>query len=113
VVPLFECVQIPLDSITSLYFVICTNQLDVISKLAEGTLNPTVYVTDKDVEEHWFKTDPTPLTTSLHLDAEPLTEPLATIIQSVLYLPNGPIFKSIYPQFRYKDVVWDHVKGLA
>jgi len=29
----------------------CTTQLGVIRKLAVGTLNPSVYVSDKDVEE--------------------------------------------------------------
>jgi len=28
-------------------------QLDVVSKLAEGALNPTVWVIDKDAKEHW------------------------------------------------------------
>ena len=30
----------------------CTPQLGVISRPAEGTLDPTVYVTSKDVEDH-------------------------------------------------------------
>ena len=47
----FKLVQIPLDGIPSFC---CTNaNLGVISKLAEGALSPAVYVTDKDVEEHW------------------------------------------------------------
>lgn len=50
--PLFEWVHAPLDGVPPLYCINCTTQLDVISKLAKGTLNPTVYVTDKDVEEH-------------------------------------------------------------
>ena len=40
-------VQVPLDSIPS-QFVGCTTQHGVACKLAEGTLNPTVQVTDKD-----------------------------------------------------------------
>ena len=43
-------VQIPLDDF--LPPVKCTTQLGVISKPAEGTLNPTVYVTDKGAEGH-------------------------------------------------------------
>ena len=38
---------------------------------------------------------------------------LAMTIQPVLYSPNSPAFKSICLQFRDKDVLWDHVKGLA
>jgi len=43
--PLLELVQVPLDDILSLGQVKCTTQLGVICKLAEGALNPTVYVT--------------------------------------------------------------------
>ena len=39
--------------------------------------------------------------------------PLAVTISSILYPSNSPSFKSIIPQFRDKDVVWDHIKGLA
>ena len=51
--PLSEPVEVPLVGIPSFYCVTCTTQLDVISKFAEGALNPTVYDIDKDVEEHW------------------------------------------------------------
>ena len=36
------------------------------------------------------------------------SNPMATIIQPILYPPNNPAFKSISLQFRDKDVVWDH-----
>ena len=39
--------------------------------------------------------------------------PLATTIQSIPYPSNSPVFKSIYLQLRDKNVVQDHVKGLA
>jgi len=39
--------------------------------------------------------------------------PLATNINQILYPPNRPAFKSISLQFRNKDLVWDHNKGIA
>ncbi|KAK4825874.1 hypothetical protein QYF61_003148 [Mycteria americana] len=51
--PLLELVQFPLDGIPSLRHVNRTTQLGVICKLAEGALNPTVYVIDKDIEQYW------------------------------------------------------------
>ena len=50
--PLLKFVQVPLDVISSLRRVNCTTQLSVICKLAEGTLNPVVYVIDEDIEQH-------------------------------------------------------------
>ena len=41
-----------MDGISSFYCVKCTAQLGVTGELAEGTLNSTVYVIDKDIEEH-------------------------------------------------------------
>jgi len=51
--PLFKCVLVPCGDIPSFYCVNCTTQLGVVSRLAEGTLYPIIYVIDKDVEEHW------------------------------------------------------------
>ncbi|KAK4810921.1 hypothetical protein QYF61_013329 [Mycteria americana] len=48
--PLLKPVQVPLDGIPSLQQINCTTQLGVIRKLAEGALNPTVYVTDEDIK---------------------------------------------------------------
>ena len=91
-------------------------QFFVISKLAEGTLNPTVFTVDKDVEEFqsqeglWHDTT---------LDQPPPghraidNNPLDMTIQSVLYLQNNPFTKSVSLQFRDKDVVYNHVNGLA
>ena len=52
--------------------------LGVAHKPAEGVLNPTVYVINKDVEESCPKMDPcgTLLITVLYLDIEPLTTAL-------------------------------------
>ena len=44
--PLLELVQVPLDGVPSLRHVNRITQLGVICKLAEGALNPTVYVTE-------------------------------------------------------------------
>jgi len=56
--PIFKSVQIPLDGIPSFYYINCTAQLSVISKLAEHALDPTAYDIDKDVEEHWSQARP-------------------------------------------------------
>ncbi|KAK4816170.1 hypothetical protein QYF61_011552 [Mycteria americana] len=50
--PLLELVQVPLDGIPSLRRVNLTTQLGVICKLAEGALNPTVYVIDEDSKQN-------------------------------------------------------------
>lgn len=44
-------VQVPLDGIPSIQSADCTSQLGVLAKLAEGELNPTVHVVDKDVKQ--------------------------------------------------------------
>ncbi|KAK4832392.1 hypothetical protein QYF61_022247 [Mycteria americana] len=49
--PPLQLVQVPLGGIPSFQLVDCTTQLDVISKCAEGALNPTVHVTNKDVKQ--------------------------------------------------------------
>jgi len=50
--PLLQPVQVTLDGILSLRHVNCTSQLGVTCKLAEGTLNPTMYVTDEDIKDY-------------------------------------------------------------
>ena len=50
--PLLKPVKVPMDDIPSLQHVSCTTQIGVIGKHAEGALNPTVHVTDKDVRQH-------------------------------------------------------------
>ncbi|KAK4831400.1 hypothetical protein QYF61_017531 [Mycteria americana] len=49
--PLLKLVQVPVDGIPSLRCVNSTTQLGVICKLAEGALDPTVYVIDEDVKQ--------------------------------------------------------------
>jgi len=87
--------------------------LGAISKLAEGTLDPIIYVIDKDAEEHqsqdgppgnnWF---PPGHKTVDH-------SPLAMTIQPILYTPNSPAASSTSLQFRDKNEVWDYDKVLA
>jgi len=49
--PLLKPVKVLLHGISSLHPVNCTTQLGVVSKLAEGALNPTVSVTNKNVKQ--------------------------------------------------------------
>ena len=48
--PLFKFVQIPLNGITSFCYINCITQLGVVCKLAEGALDPTISISDKDIE---------------------------------------------------------------
>ena len=52
----------------------------------------------------------TPPLTSLHLEDN---NPLATVIQLILHSPNSSPPKSVSLQFSNKDMVQDHVTGLA
>jgi len=45
--PVLELAQVSLDGSPSLRRVSCTTQLGVVCKLAEGALNPTIYVIDE------------------------------------------------------------------
>ncbi|KAK4827202.1 hypothetical protein QYF61_015230 [Mycteria americana] len=56
--PTLKPVKIPLDGIPSLQHVDCTTQLGVVSKLAEGALNPTAHATNKDVIQCWSQSRP-------------------------------------------------------
>ena len=56
--PLLQSVQVPLDGFPSFQRIDCTAQLGVIRKLAGGALDAIVYVTDKDVKEHWSQDRP-------------------------------------------------------
>jgi len=51
--PPLQPVKVPLDAILSLHCVDSTTQIGVVSKLAEGALNPTVHVANKDVKQCW------------------------------------------------------------
>ena len=41
--------HVPLDGIPSCCHTKCTTQLSIVCKLVDAALNPTVYVTDKDI----------------------------------------------------------------
>jgi len=115
--PLFKCVKVPLTAFPPFYCANCTTQLGVSSKLLDGTLNPSVSVTDKDVEEPWSQDRSLgnticdqPLLGRRAVDNSP---PAATV-QPLLYPPNGPIFKSTYLYNLERRIWWrDHVKCLA
>ncbi|KAK4815374.1 hypothetical protein QYF61_001362 [Mycteria americana] len=65
--PLLELVQVSPDGIPSLRHVNHTTQLGGVCKLAEGAINPTVYVTDEDVKLHWSQHRPLRDTTSVKI----------------------------------------------
>ncbi|GAB0196099.1 cAMP-dependent protein kinase inhibitor alpha [Grus japonensis] len=50
--PLLQPVKVPLDGIPSLQQVNRSTQLEVVGKLAEGALDPTVHVSNRDVKQH-------------------------------------------------------------
>ena len=113
--PLFKFAQVPLDGVSSLHFVKCTTQLDAISKLAVGALDPTVLLI-KMLDSTGPRMD-TPgghhssLTSPLRRAFD--HNPLAVTIQPILYLLNSPVFKSLFLQCRDTVVVWDDVRGLV
>ncbi|GAB0188195.1 cAMP-dependent protein kinase inhibitor alpha [Grus japonensis] len=74
--PPLKPVKIPLDGIPCLQHVDRTTQLGVIGKLAEGALDCTVHVTDKDVKQRQSQYQHQRNATRLHLDIEPLTTTL-------------------------------------
>ncbi|KAK4818354.1 hypothetical protein QYF61_011451 [Mycteria americana] len=45
--------EVPLDGIPSLQCIDHTTQLGVVCRLAEGALDPTVYVIDEDIKQYW------------------------------------------------------------
>ena len=49
--PLLKLIQVLLDGIPSLQHMNRTTQLGVVCKLAEGALDPTVYV-DEDIKQY-------------------------------------------------------------
>ncbi|KAK4827407.1 hypothetical protein QYF61_017837 [Mycteria americana] len=114
--PLLKPVKVPLDGIPFLQCVDHTTQVGIIGKLAEGALNPTVHVTDKDIKHHQSQYQP--LRNATH-HWSPLGHraidhnSLSATIQPISYPPNGPSIKPTSPQFRDKDVVRDSVKCFA
>jgi len=73
--PLFEFVKVPSVGIPSFCRISCSTMLDVICKLAEGTLSPFTWSltemlkSSSPEEDSWGPA----LITSLHLDTELLT----------------------------------------
>ncbi|KAK4818782.1 hypothetical protein QYF61_019128, partial [Mycteria americana] len=114
--PPLKPVNVPLDGIPSLQRVDHTTQLGVIGKLAEGALNPTVHVTDKDVK--WCQSQYRPLRNdTCHwcpLGHQAIDRnSLSVAIQPIPYPPSGPSITSMSLQFRDRDVVLDSVKSFA
>ena len=114
--PLLLPVQVLLNAFPSFQGTDCTTQLGVLCKLDEGALDAVVCVTDKDVEEHWSQDGSLgdiahDLLPSGHRTID--HNPLAMAILSMPYPSNNSAFKSMPLQIRDKDVVQDHVKGLA
>jgi len=97
--PALQLVQVPLDGTPS-FWCVCTTQLGVICKLAEGALNLVMSLM-KILNSTGPSMDPsgTPPVTNLHLDIKPLTTTLwlqpsnqflihPTVHPSNPYLPN-------------------------
>ncbi|KAK4823457.1 hypothetical protein QYF61_002293 [Mycteria americana] len=114
--PPLKPVKVPLDGIPSHQCVNRTTQLGVVGRLAEGALDPTVHVTDKDVKQHWSQYQPLRNATC---HWSPLGHravdhnSLSATIQPIPYPPSGPSIRSISLQFRDKDVMRDSVKCFA
>ncbi|KAK4826701.1 hypothetical protein QYF61_010916 [Mycteria americana] len=114
--PPLKPVKVLLDCIPSLQQVDRTTQLGVVGKLAEGALNPTVHVADKDVKQHWSQYRPLRNATRHwsplgHQAVE--CNSLSATIQPIPYPPSGPSVRSMSLQFRDKDVTWDSAKCFA
>ncbi|KAK4831337.1 hypothetical protein QYF61_017468 [Mycteria americana] len=114
--PPLKPVRVPLEGIPSLWHVNSTTQLGDIGKLAEGALNPTVHVADKDVKQRWFQYRPLRNATCPwfplgHRAVD--RNSLSVTMQPISYPPSSPSIKSMSLQFRDKDVVQDSVKCFA
>ena len=103
-------VHFPLNSIPSFYYINCTIQFGVILKFAEGALEPTFQVTDKDVD-HWSLDITCDCPPPRHRAIE--YKPLGVTIQPILYPRDTTPIKSITIQFRDNNVMWYHIKGLV
>ncbi|GAB0206720.1 mitochondrial enolase superfamily member 1 [Grus japonensis] len=109
-------VKVPLDGIPPLQGVDHTTQLGVVGNLAEGALDPTVHLPDKDVEQ--CRSQDRPLRNATR-HCSPLghgavdRNSLSATIQLIPYPPSGPPIESMSLQFRDKDVLRDSVKCLV
>jgi len=114
--PLLKLVQVPLDGISFFCCINRTTQLSVVCKLAEGALDPTVYVIDKDIKQYWSQDRP--LRDTIHHWPLPGHGAIGHHSLGVTFKPiscplNGPPIKSISIQFGDQDVMLGHVKSLA
>ncbi|KAK4827201.1 hypothetical protein QYF61_015229 [Mycteria americana] len=103
--------QVSLDGIPSLRHVNCTIQFGVICKLAEGALDPTVYVIDEDIKQYWSQYRPLrDITCHRSPSGHGAVDhyPLDATIQPIPDALNSPPTESVSFQFREKDVVGDH-----
>ncbi|TRZ08585.1 hypothetical protein HGM15179_018521 [Zosterops borbonicus] len=94
---------VPMDGIPSFCCVTCTAQLQVTCKLDEGALNPTVYVIDEDIEQHWSQDRA--LRDTTHHQPPPGYRTidhnsLAVSIQPITFLLKSPLFKPMSPIWR-------------
>ena len=100
----------------SLQHVNCTIHLGVVGKLAEGALNPTVCVTDKDVKQrqsqYWSLRNAICHWSPLGRQAFDRNSLNATI-EPVPYPLSRPSISFVSLQFRGKDVMWDSVIRFA
>jgi len=114
--PTFKLVKVPLDGIPSICCINCTTQLGVVFKFAEGALDPIIYVIDKDIKG--YQSQDGLLGHTTHHQPPPGHRAIDHNLLDVTIQPipcplNSPPFKPISLQFREKDMVWNHVKGLA
>ncbi|PKU39962.1 small glutamine-rich tetratricopeptide repeat-containing protein beta [Limosa lapponica baueri] len=95
--PPLQPVQVPLNDIPSLWCIDNPTQLGVICKLADGALNPSVYVVDKNVKQYQSQHGPLRDTTC-HCSPSGLQaieyHPLDATIQPIPYPLNSPPIKS-------------------
>ena len=115
-VPPLKPVQVTLDDIPSLQHVGPHHTAWCVGKLAEGALDPTVHVANKDVKQHWSQYRPLRNTTHhwsplghRAIDHHSFSE----TIQPIPSPPSGSSVKPMSLQIRDKDVVQDSVKSFA
>jgi len=135
VYPFLTPVQIPSNGILSFCHINCTIQLSVIRGFAEGALPRSLTTMLKNSDPSSESLD-IPLITDLRLEIKPLTTTLwlqpsnkskpalfcsfvpkdifpVDLIQPIPCPLNSLLFRSITFQSRDKNVMWDHLKGLA
>jgi len=87
-----------------------------ICKLAEGAVNPIVYVIGEDIKQYWSQDRPLRDTTHHRLlpgHGAIDHHSLGVVFKPIPYSPNGLPLKSISFQSGDQGVMWDHIKSLA